>query len=103
MVLRQAAPAVVNITVQTNGMPFNGGSSGSGFIFDPDGTILTNAHVVADSIAGVPYGGAGTQRPILATLQDGRTFEARLVCFDRSGTLVLCRLRECAHDLAYTG
>ena len=33
----KAAPAVVNITVQTNGLvPL--GSSGSGFVVDPDGT-----------------------------------------------------------------
>lgn len=31
---------MVNITVQTNGFPFYSAHSGSGFIVDPDGTIL---------------------------------------------------------------
>lgn len=38
--LPQAAPAVVNITVQTDGFPFYSAHSGSGFIVDPEGTIL---------------------------------------------------------------
>ena len=38
----QAAPAVVNIVVQTNGFPYSGAHSGSGFIVDADGTILVS-------------------------------------------------------------
>jgi HtrA serine peptidase 2 len=47
----KAAPAVVNILVQQDGvMPGLVGSSGSGFIVSPDGSVLTNAHVVADAL-----------------------------------------------------
>jgi len=47
----KAAPAVVNILVQQDGVMPGVGSSGSGFIVSSDGTVLTNAHVVADALA----------------------------------------------------
>ena len=50
-------------------------SSGSGVIYDPQGFILTNAHVVA--------GAAAEHAPLVATMQDGRIFRARVISMDK--------------------
>ena len=52
-----------------------GRTHGSGFVYDPSGFILTNAHVVASA-----------HQPgnmLLVTLQDGRHLQGRVLCLDR--------------------
>jgi len=81
------APAVVNIEIQKSPPP-NARSvnpnqlrgSGSGFIFTPDGFILTNSHVVhhADKLD--------------VTLSDGQRFGARLVGSDPDTDLAVIRI-----------
>ncbi len=53
---------------------------GSGFIMDPDGTIVTNNHVVE-----------GAEK-IEVTLKDGRTFEAELIGRDEKTDLALLKI-----------
>ncbi len=74
-VYRRSTPAVVNIT--TRAVEWNffygavpSGGTGTGFIVNPDGTIVTNYHVVRDA------------QQIVVTRIDGSSYAARLVGFD---------------------
>jgi S1-C subfamily serine protease len=73
----KAAPSVVNVEGK--------GGAGSGFVFTPDGLILTNSHVVNRS------------RSVWVTLLDGRRLGADVIGDDPDTDLAV--LRVSAHDL----
>ena len=78
-----ATPAVVNIAAARTGAPAAASISlGSGFVIDPSGTVVTNAHVVAN--AGEIY----------INLSDGRTLDAVLVGADAATDLALLQITD---------
>ena len=84
-VYREASPAVVNITTRTVEMDFFYGAvpvegTGSGFIVNQDGTVVTNYHVVAEA------------QQVQVTLADRSSFEARVVGVDPLSDLAVLRI-----------
>ncbi|CAK8544642.1 unnamed protein product [Lathyrus sativus] len=85
----KVGPAVVNISVPQDFYGITTGKSiGSGTIINKDGTILTCAHVVVD-FQGTKSLSKGK---IDVTLQDGRTFEGKVVNADLHSDIAVLKI-----------
>lgn len=73
-VVERVGPAVAAVRVRSGGDQGQGGG-GSGFLFTPDGYLLTNSHVARAGAAEVKPGALRYQ----VSLSDGREFDAQWV------------------------
>ena len=80
------SPAVV--TIQTQGA--SSGGTGSGVIYDAQGDIVTNYHVISSVLGG---------GQIQVTLADGRLYSASIVGHDKTTDLAVIRLEKPPTDL----
>ena len=87
----QAVMNVVDV-VGPSVVKVDAGGTGSGFIFAPDGLILTNSHVVAAPSGRGRSGAAGKGGAIRVTLPDGRDLVADLVGDDPHTDLAVLRV-----------
>ncbi|KAF8561047.1 hypothetical protein P879_03260, partial [Paragonimus westermani] len=80
-VAQEAQPAVVSITSMDKGfLARHTQSTGSGFIIDHSGHVITNAHVV------------GYRSSVFVHLSDGRSFSGRVLAVDVSSDLAILQL-----------
>ena len=82
----KVGPSVVSITVVSS----SAGDQGSGVILDTSGNIVTNNHVVT---------GAGSDAKVTVTLNDNRTYDAKVVGTDPSTDLAVVKLLNPPNDL----
>jgi S1-C subfamily serine protease len=86
-VVDRVGPSVAAIRVDSEA---SHAGSGSGFLFTPDGYLLTNSHVVRAGRAGPPGRPAGLRYRI--SLSDARTFDARWVGDDPDTDLAVLQI-----------
>jgi len=90
--VERVSPSVVNIEVHQKAGRTRSGEDrerrggGSGFVFTPDGLILTNSHVVHDAAR------------IAVTMTDGRRMAASLIGDDPASDLAVIRLEQPRFD-----
>jgi 2-alkenal reductase len=80
----QAVQSVVFIRVGTT----QGQGSGSGFVWDTDGHVVTNYHVIQGA------------KSVLVKFSNGREYTADVVAFDPDADLAVIKLNDVQHNLA---
>ncbi|MCH0538854.1 trypsin-like peptidase domain-containing protein [Streptomyces sp. MUM 203J] len=88
-VAAQALPSVVTIEARS-GAQGEGGGTGTGFVYDKEGHILTNNHVVASAADG------GRLR---VTFPDGKKYEAEVVGRAQGYDVAVLKLRDAPNGL----
>ncbi|GAA2449337.1 S1C family serine protease [Streptomyces lavendulocolor] len=86
----KALPSVVTIEAKAGGSEAEGGT-GTGFVYDKEGHILTNNHVVASAAEG------GT---LSATFSDGKTYDAEVVGRAQGYDVAVLKLKKAPSGLA---
>lgn len=84
-----ASASVVSINVSTRGNAFSEGSSGSGFVYNQDGYIVTNNHVVDGAVPG----------GIEVNFVDGTIVRGEVVGLDPDSDLAVLRVNVPAENL----
>ncbi len=79
-IAQRVLPSVVSISTRTT----NGVETGSGFVFDSNGYILTNNHVISDAAIS---GGS-----IQVSLNDGTTYSGKVIGRDASFDLAVLKI-----------
>ena len=69
-IFEKSEPGVVRVNIQRNQTDNETGGVGSGFVFDKQGHIITNAHVVKDATK------------TIVTFLDGRSYNAQIIGVD---------------------
>ncbi|MER6258249.1 trypsin-like peptidase domain-containing protein [Streptomyces sp900105245] len=86
-VAARALPSTVTIEAESN----NGeGGTGTGFVFDKQGHIVTNNHVVADAVDG---------GKLTATFPDGKKYDAEIVGHAQGYDVAVIKLKNAPSDL----
>ncbi|MFG2333580.1 S1C family serine protease [Streptomyces sp. NPDC048604] len=85
----KALPSVVTIQAKAGG-PEGEGGTGTGFVYDKEGHILTNNHVVASAADG------GT---LSATFSDGKTYDAEVVGRAQGYDVAVLKLKKAPEGL----
>ncbi|MFF0435131.1 S1C family serine protease [Streptomyces sp. NPDC004327] len=88
-VAAKALPSVVTITAKSGGADGEGGT-GTGFVYDKEGHIVTNNHVVASAADG------GT---LSATFSNGKTYDAEVVGRAQGYDVAVIKLKNAPSDL----
>ncbi|MFI7408181.1 trypsin-like peptidase domain-containing protein [Streptomyces sp. NPDC049627] len=86
-VAAKALPSTVTIQAESNS---GEGGTGTGFVFDKEGHILTNNHVVADAVDG---------GKLTATFPNGKKYDAEVVGHAQGYDVAVIKLKNAPSDL----